>query len=91
MSSSATISAADIGFLRTVPNGRATAPPEPQPAGDRSLPSPTMSLQEVEREHIVRVLGYVKGHKTRAADLLGVSPKTLYNKIKVYGIKQSFE
>ncbi|MBD3241434.1 MAG: response regulator [Chitinivibrionales bacterium] len=92
MSSSATITAADIGFLRNTPNGRPTAVPEPAPGSDAgTAPTPTMSLQEVEREHIVRVLGYVKGHKTRAAELLGVRPKTLYNKIKVYGIKQSFE
>jgi two-component system, NtrC family, response regulator len=43
---------------------------------------PFQTLQEIEREHILIVLGYVNGHKTKAAKLLGISRKTLYRKIQ---------
>jgi len=41
-------------------------------------------LQEVEREHILRVLTDTGGHRRRAAEILGVDPKTLYRKMKEY-------
>jgi two-component system response regulator HydG len=39
-------------------------------------------VQDVEREAIVRVLQQVEGNKERAADLLGLSPTTLWRKMK---------
>jgi DNA-binding NtrC family response regulator len=45
------------------------------------------SLTELEKAHIQRVLGETGGHKIRAAQLLGIDRKTLYQKIKRYGIK----
>ncbi|MEQ1508294.1 MAG: sigma-54 dependent transcriptional regulator [Myxococcota bacterium] len=43
-------------------------------AGDDSL----LSLAEVERRHVARVLAAVDGNKARAARILGVDRKTLY-------------
>ncbi len=43
---------------------------------------PFQSLQEIEREHILRVLDYVEGHKTKAAKILGIGRKTLYRRIQ---------
>jgi DNA-binding NtrC family response regulator len=40
------------------------------------------SLDEVEKEMITRTLEFTGGNKTRAADVLGVSAKTLYNKLE---------
>ncbi|MFO7750080.1 MAG: sigma-54 dependent transcriptional regulator [Desulfobacteraceae bacterium] len=40
------------------------------------------SLAEVEQDHINRVLEYTSGHRARAADLLGISRKTLYRKLQ---------
>jgi len=39
-----------------------------------------VSLRHVENAHIRRVLAQVKGNKSRAAKLLGVSRRTLYRK-----------
>jgi len=43
------------------------------------------SLAEVEKRHILRVLSSTQGNKTRAAKILGIDTKTLYNKLKAYG------
>jgi DNA-binding protein Fis len=43
------------------------------------------SLAEVEKRHILRVLSSTQGNKTRAAKVLGIDTKTLYNKLKAYG------
>jgi transcriptional regulator with GAF, ATPase, and Fis domain len=42
-------------------------------------------LAEVEKRHILRVLSSTGGNKTRAARVLGIDTKTLYNKLKSYG------
>jgi DNA-binding NtrC family response regulator len=56
----------------------------PAMAGD--VPEGTLpSLEEVERRHIVTVLHRCGGNRTRAAKILGVDPKTLYNRLKVFG------
>ena len=41
-------------------------------------------LEEVEREHIRRVLTHTGGNKTLAAELLGIGLTTLYAKVKKY-------
>ena len=41
-------------------------------------------LEEVERQMIMRTLRKTKNNKTRAAELLGISLKTLHNKLNLY-------
>jgi DNA-binding NtrC family response regulator len=43
-------------------------------------------LQEVERRYILRVLDAVQGHRSRAAEILGLDRKTLYRKLERYGL-----
>jgi DNA-binding NtrC family response regulator len=43
-------------------------------------------LSGVERKHILKVLHEKQGNKTLAAETLGISLKTLYNKLKGYNI-----
>lgn len=45
------------------------------------------TLKDVEREAIVRTLRHTGGNRTRTAIFLGITRKTLHNKIKEYGIK----
>jgi len=46
---------------------------------------PMGPLDDVERRHIERVLVHVNWHQGKAAEILGISPKTLYRKIREYG------
>jgi DNA-binding NtrC family response regulator len=43
-----------------------------------------MSVAEAERRLIYETLAYTQNHKARAAELLGISLKTLHNKLKEY-------
>lgn len=43
-----------------------------------------MSLREVEKRHISRMLEHTHGNKTQTAELLGIGLTTLYAKIKEY-------
>jgi DNA-binding NtrC family response regulator len=47
-----------------------------------------LSLQEVERRHIARVLAHHAGNRTRTARTLGISRATLYEKLDRYGLDQ---
>jgi DNA-binding NtrC family response regulator len=44
-------------------------------------------LVEAEREHLQHVLRAVGGHRTKAASVLGISRKVLWEKLKDYGIE----
>lgn len=64
--------------------------PPSRPATATTLPLPSHatpiggSLAEVEMQHILRVLEKHQGHKAHAAAELGISLKTLYNKLNRY-------
>ncbi len=47
---------------------------------------PGRSLKEVEREMIIRTLDETNGNRTHAAEILGISRRTLQLKLKKYGI-----
>lgn len=55
----------------------------PPPRGGAGRPR---SLAEVERREIERALAWARGHQGRAAELLGISRKTLWQKRRRYGL-----
>jgi DNA-binding NtrC family response regulator len=61
--------------------------PEPPPAvsGDSLTVPVGTSLDEAEKQLILRTLAAQDNNKTRTAQVLGISLKTLHNKLKAYG------
>jgi two-component system response regulator HydG len=49
-------------------------------------PQKGMSLQENERDAILEALAKAGNNKTKAAQLLNITRKTLYNKLNQYGL-----
>ncbi len=47
------------------------------------------SLEEIEREHIMKVLRETEGNQSRASQILGIDRKTLYLKLRKFGIEQA--
>jgi DNA-binding NtrC family response regulator len=65
------------------------APPATAPAVD---PKPlSMAMKEYEREYLLRTLARTKGRRSEAAALLGISRKTLWEKLKSYGVDEESE
>ncbi|MDR2246007.1 MAG: sigma-54 dependent transcriptional regulator [Treponema sp.] len=46
-----------------------------------------VSLEELEKQAVREALVRCKGNRTRAAEALGISRKTILNKIKIYGLE----
>jgi two-component system response regulator HydG len=72
--------------------GLPTLPPrithrQPQPLVSANLP-PNPTLEIIERAYIHWVLYSENGNKTRAAEVLGIDPSTLYRKLQRYGMEQ---
>jgi DNA-binding NtrC family response regulator len=68
--------------------------PDPFRAADTSAASYIKmplgsSLEAVEKETILRTIEFTRGNKTRAAETLGVSLRTLYNKLNQYQLNLS--
>ncbi len=51
-------------------------------------PSGSARLEDVEREHILKVLKTSGGQRNRAAEALDIDPKTLYRKLAGYGLNE---
>jgi len=50
-----------------------------------------MKLADVEERFILSVYEKAKGNKTLAAKMLGIGLKTLYRKLKAYGVDEGVE
>jgi DNA-binding NtrC family response regulator len=58
-----------------------------QASGWSELEGSGLTLEELEQEHIKRVLAKVKGDKVKAAQTLGVHLSTLYRKVQRYRLE----
>jgi len=62
--------------------------PEPAPresTGESVVLEPGTTVADAERALIEMTLRHTGNNRTRAAEILGISPKTLFNKLKEYG------
>jgi DNA-binding NtrC family response regulator len=75
-SSSSTLAAADL-LIDEVQS--------PDPLGSLAADRPT--IEELERRYIARVLGDMRGSQTKAAAILGISRKALWEKRRRYGME----
>ncbi len=70
-------------------SGPYITPAELSDLATQSTASPALPLrdEETEKQHIQEALRQTGHNKSRAAQLLGIDRKTLYNKLKLYGIE----
>ena len=52
------------------------------------IDSPTLTLEELEKEYILKVLNHTRWQKKRASEILGINPSTLYRKLVAYGVEK---
>ncbi len=75
LSKSRTLDIEDFSFLQTSP----------------SIPSEPMSLRQMERHYIQRILGKCDWNITKAAKILDINRVTLHKKIKRYDMRKNTE
>jgi DNA-binding NtrC family response regulator len=68
--------------LVTTPVGGTVADPGTSPVGS------TASLREVERQQILAALEQSGWHRGKTAEILGISPSTLYRRLRDYGLEK---
>ncbi len=69
----------------------APPPPAPAPAAPAQSPDVFPPLHELEKRHIFAALEHSKNNRTQAARLLGISVRTLRNKLNEYSGSQDAE
>ena len=67
------------------------APVPPAAAGAEGALAPGMTVETAERRLIQMTLEHTKDNKTRAAEILGISLKTLHNKLNRMGLRTAKE
>ena len=75
---------AHLGFgsaAASAPSGAGVAPGDAAPS---SAEAASISLAEIEKRHILVALEYCRGNRTHAAEKLGISIRTLRNKLNEY-------
>ena len=68
-------------------DGLVTSLPATGDSGDVHFAIGT-TVEEAEKGLILRTLDHTNNNKTRAAEILGISLKTLHNKLKEYGARE---
>jgi DNA-binding NtrC family response regulator len=55
----------------------------------RSIAPLALVLRQAEREHLLKALAIAEGKRARAAELLGISRKNLWEKLRSHGLSDS--
>lgn len=66
-------------------------PPEVRHSRKEPDVLPPATLDGMERRMILQVLAQTNGHQQRAAEMLGISRRTLSRKLKIYGMEAAHE
>ena len=82
------LTSGDLIVRDSLPERVTTRRAEPLVTG-RTPPNPT--LEAIERAYIMWVLQSEGGNKSRAAEVLGIDPSTLYRKLSRYGVETNGE
>ena len=84
-------------FLQGATRPAASTDGGPEPAAPLAQDDPSIikfpigtTVEEAEKGLILRTLEHTRNNKTRAAEILGISLKTLHNKLKEYGGGKEF-
>ena len=89
-----------LGGSVAVPAGQGVPAPMRAPIAEPAAEDPAVhvpdgaevkALHEVEKEHILRALSKTSGNRTKTAELLGISIRTLRNKLNEYQLAESGE
>lgn len=72
----------DLDYLKRTVSRLAENKAAPADSGDGSFPS----MRETERQRIIAALRETHGNRTKAARLLGIGERTLYRKIREWGL-----
>jgi DNA-binding NtrC family response regulator len=62
--------------------------PMPAAGGSQVALEPGITVEEAERRLIILTLEHTNDNKTRAAEILGISLKTLHNKLNRLGLRK---
>lgn len=80
---SALVRAGEDGDLLAALQGSASSSPSQR----NELGAESLNLKTLERETIIRALAHWEGNRTRASETLGISVRTLRNKIREYELR----
>jgi DNA-binding NtrC family response regulator len=58
----------------------------PQAATPASAAAAGVAIKDVERAHLESTLEMTRGNRTQAAEMLGISIRTMRNRIREYGL-----
>jgi DNA-binding NtrC family response regulator len=73
-------------FVETPQGVGAIEPPTRGPQAVTLTISPGMTMAEIEKAAITAALAETKGNRRKAAELLGIGERTMYRKLRDYGI-----
>src|SRR5262249_13833847 len=80
------ITAEDLGSL-VFDHERADLTPVSVASAGAPDPTRIQTLAQLERDHLTRLLTITAGNKKRAAELLGMSRRTLYRMVERFGLE----
>jgi transcriptional regulator of acetoin/glycerol metabolism len=61
--------------------------PQANSTGTFQNSSPTAALRDVEKQQIINALDKTGWHRGKTAELLGISPSTLYRRLREYDLE----